>query len=453
MAKLLQVLGLLAVGLLAAPRSSRADQPSSAANTPHVAGERRVHWQFFQPVDVRPAASAELAEFLLTREVFDAARLDLADLRLFDADDREIPYALQIRRTQDKTETVAAEIFNRTEGPDLTSQLSLDLGEERVEHNELQVHVEGQDFRRQVRVEGSDDGEAWSRIVDQQLLNFQTAQRNWVNRTVRYPSPSRYRYLRVTVWPDPEVDEAPVAIETVTVRRRVEVPGEFVTWPVALGERQALREQGNPASSWILELGGRDVPCSRLRVEVGDAEFVRDWSLEAGGPAETGEPFRRIASGTWRRRAGQASRLLEARFDEVQAARLRLIVTDHRNPPLEIRQITAEAAARAVVFPDPPRVQPELRLFYGNPAAAAPHYDFARNLPTRLEPAPPQLSLGTRQENPTYQPQPLPWTERWPALIYVLLGLAIAVLGLLILNLARTAIRIADERPAEAPAS
>jgi hypothetical protein len=112
--------------------------------------------------------------------------------------------------------------------------------------------------------------------------------------------------------------------------------------------------------------------------------------------------------------------------------------------------VSARAAAPARVIIAEPGKSPvgPWRLYFGNPKAEAPNYDFARNLPPRLEPPPARLKLEPRQENPVYQPEPLPLTERLPWLIYVLLGAAVAVLGLLIASLARAAITAADARDA-----
>jgi hypothetical protein len=109
------------------------------------------------------------------------------------------------------------------------------------------------------------------------------------------------------------------------------------------------------------------------------------------------------------------------------------------------------AAAREVVFADPGQDVTRLKLYYGNPRAESPRYDFARNLPTTLEPAPARLTLAERRENPDYRPAPLPFTERWPWAIYVILGAVSLALGLIIISLARTAIRVHDAGRAAAP--
>ena len=67
-------------------------------------------------------------------------------------------------------------------------------------------------------------------------------------------------------------------------------------------------------------------------------------------------------------------------------------------------------------------------------------YDFARNLPHRLEPEPDRTAVNQRRDNPMYVPAPLPFTERWPWLIYVVLSAVCIVLGAIIVNLSRAAI-------------
>ena len=266
------------------------------------------------------------------------------------------------------------------------------------------------------------------------------------DREFRYP-PSRFRFLRVRVERDPQVDDRPIELGSVIVWRKVEVPGEFLEQPAPLGPREPVQADGGPGSAWVLELGGDRVPCDRLTLDVADPEFVRNYHIEAAGLAsDPDRPFQRVGEGLWRRRAGEPRAPLVAAFAEVAASRLKLVVTDHRNPPLDLRAATFRAAARQVVFADPGPGVTGLRLYFGNPKAEPPQYDFARNLPATLDPPPTRLILAGRHENPDYRPEPKPFTERWPWLIYVILGAISLGLGLIIVSLARTAVRLHDAR-------
>jgi hypothetical protein len=91
-----------------------------------------------------------------------------------------------------------------------------------------------------------------------------------------------------------------------------------------------------------------------------------------------------------------------------------------------------------------------LRLYFGNPKAQAPNYDFSRFLPATLVPEPSraQWSSAGVQPNPTYVPEPKPWSERWPWLVYVVLGTASLVLLVILAVLARKALVKSDPQHA-----
>jgi len=412
-----------------------------------TATESLAAWEFIQDVPINKEGDSPWVDFILTPNVFDAARSDLADLPLYDASGGEVPYALRVRHPKDTTEKVEARKFNVVRDPAGSSQLSLDLGEVRIEHNEVEVKTPGTNFRRRVLLEGSDDGDAWNNLTEENLIHFQAGEEKLVDDAISY-TPCRYRYLRITVSRDRQVDKDPVSIGEVTVQRRVEVPGEIVTRTAELGERRAERTDRAAGSAWFIDLGGDAVPVDRIMVEIADGEFARDYHVEAGGPPNTKQRFRRVGDGFWRRRAGEKKQDMVAEFQEQTAARLKLVVTDHRNDPLQIQSVRVGAPARAVIAARDPSRDGPLRLYLGNAKAEAPNYDFARNLPKKLDPPPVRLALADRQENPVYEPEPLPLTERLPWLIYVLLGAAVAVLGVLIISLARAAITVADARQA-----
>ena len=417
-----------------------------AAVEPGRNAESLSAWKYFAEVPLAGPGQAPLLDLVLPPSVFDAARVDLADLRLYDGQLRDVPYALRVRNEIDTTEAVAATEFNRVPDSSGTSQLSLDLGDKPTQHNEVEVNTPGDNFCRRVLLEGSDDGNAWNKLVDDFVVCFPAGDKPFVDKTLAY-TPSRYRYLRITVHRDPQNDTQPVEIGEYVVRRRVKVPGELDVRQVPFGAREPVRADGGPGSRWMVDLQGTGVPVDRLLVAVADEAFVRNYYIEAGGPPDSNERFWRVTTGVWQRRAGEPKQELVAEFgQEVNAARLRLVVTDNANQALNLQTVKVAAPARVVIAQRPAAVTGPWRLYYGHPKAEAPNYDFARNLPQKIAPPPERLTLGPRQVNPGYEPEPLPLTERLPWLIYVLLSAAVAVLALLIVNLARVSIQISDLR-------
>src|SRR6266481_6066417 len=109
-------------------------------------------WPFFVEVNPRLRAPGTY-DLVVPFPVMDKARADLADLRLYDAKGREIPYALRIRKEVDDTREVAARVFNQATTGSTTSEMSVDLGENAGEHNEVEIDTAGTNFRRRVDLE------------------------------------------------------------------------------------------------------------------------------------------------------------------------------------------------------------------------------------------------------------------------------------------------------------
>ncbi len=180
------------------------------------------------------------------------------------------------------------------------------------------------------------------------------------------------------------------------------------------------------------------MPCERLRLQVAGAEANRPFRLEIANP---NEPRQDIGNIDWKWRRDAKGSILEAAFPEVIARRLRLVVTDFDNPPLNIAGAEYTSCVRQVIFPTAAEAKftPPLWLYYGNPEANAPHYDLERQLPAVLHPQPVQATLGEQRDNPAYVPPPESLSQRMPWLVYVVLGVACAVLlGILALLAQRT---------------
>lgn len=426
-----------------------ARQESPAA--PRGSSEPLTAWQWYQDVRLPDWKEApRWIDFVLTTGVFDRSQVDLADLRLYDAKNREVPYALRIRRPRDEQVQLSSREFNRAAAPDRSAELSLDLGEAPDEHNEINLNTNNINVRRRLQLEGSSDGKTWSSMkLDKEfLVHFQVDSQVVDVSRFRY-TPSRFRYLRVHVSPDPGLTDDKPEITSVGVFRTIRVAGEDITLPASLGERQPERGDGGPGSAWIIDLGeGSSVaspkalprhgpPCQRLNFEISDSEFSRPYRLEIPGTEDEEAMIhtnQTVANGVWERRLGEKPRPLVIELSpEVTVRRLRLVVTDHRNPPLDIKSVNFTAPVRQVIFAPTPDLTPPLRLYFGQPTAQRPQYDFEALLPANLEPAPQRGTLQPTQANPVYQPPPLPLTERWPWLVYVVLGAAsLVLLGILV---------------------
>jgi hypothetical protein len=189
--------------------------------------------------------------------------------------------------------------------------------------------------------------------------------------------------------------------------------------------READPYQGRPASIWRLDLGGR-VPLQSLVINVGQSAFSRPFQLEAVDDPAAPQP---LASGDLTRSEEHGGAPVQIDFREQFARRLKLTITDDRNPPLAINGIDARSAAREVIFQS---ANQTIRLYYGNPKGMAPHYDVATTTAGAS-----RLTLGPELPNPAYRAEPKPLSERSPWLVYLVLIGACAALAAILVNLAK----------------
>ena len=393
-------------------------------------------WPYY--LEVTPEKSTPgMYDVIVPLAVFDKSGAELDDLRLFDSTNREIPYAIRVRKEIDEVERFEGSLFNHAQVGS-ASEVSVDLGEDPDEHNQVEIETSGGNFRRQVSVEGSDSGRDWRMLNNSGVVISFTSENNSVeSNRISYPA-SRYRYLRVRVQRDTLSDDAAPRITGVTAMKAIREKGQFASWSVPVPSYDLLRNQGAHASAWIIDLGAR-APCERLTLEIDDDSFTRPFQVESFDDPQNPTW---IASGTLTRHSEDRDKPVVIVFDEEENVRtLRLQITDYSNPTLNITSIQASAPARQLVFELKEPVSQPLRLYFGNSNVPAPHYDFENELQSKLSSEPSHSTFGNVTANPEYRPEPRPLTERVPWLIYIVLVASSIALAFILFSLARSAMR------------
>lgn len=403
-------------------------------------------WQFFQDIQGIDKVESRYLALALPPEVFGKSRQDLSDLRIADARGTRVPYAKRELRPRYQRDPVriARQFDEGKNEAKRYSQVNLELEDPGPQgHNEIEIKTPGMDFRRRVQVLSSNNATFDNPIVflDRFLVRYAVDGRVLDLRTLHYPS-QRSRYLQVRVYADPQADKDIPAIESVMVRRTISTPGTYGPWTPAQHEpRQAIRTESGPGSGWFIT-AGEPIPWEQLRFRTRDEEVERPFRLQIANPDQ---PRQDIGGVEWRWQRDQEVRYLVADFPEVFASRLRLVITDYANPPLNIEEVEFRFPVRQIIFTlDDKKLQRPLRLYYGNPSAGAPNYDFQKRLPAEIKPPPATVTLGPREGNPAYRPPPPTLQERMPWLIYVILGIACLSLLAILTALARTVIRRHD---------
>lgn len=427
------------VGLLIAASVRAQDEDAGAAERDPT----HAQWPWYAEIMQPPTTGAWYA-FATPADVFGKATPDLRDLRLADAKGTRVPYVLRI--LHGKAEITPVPILRQFDaGPSEKNrwyQVSLALGDPGNGHNEIEIETPGTNYRRRVQVfaDKTDRFEDPKPLLpkDKYLVHFDVDA--GVVRIKRFNySLQQARFLQVRVEADPVADKEIPPITAVHVRRKIVTPGVETSHRGALQGRQDVRTDQGPGSAWFIDFQ-EPLPCGKLRFSAAGDIVERPHQVQIANPKE---PRQFVPVSEWRVQEAQGQQTLEIVLSrEVVAQRLRFVVTDFANPPLDLHSVEAVAAVRQVIFEAPPnRFAWPLRLYFGNTEAGPARYDLEKKLPPVLEPAPVAVTVGPRIANPAYQPPTPPLHERQPWLIYTVLGVASAVLLGLLMLLARQAMK------------
>jgi hypothetical protein len=105
--------------------------------------------------------------------------------------------------------------------------------------------------------------------------------------------------------------------------------------------------------------------------------------------------------------------------------------------PLMLESVQLEMVERSLCFDA--QAGGSYELYYGDAALAAPQYDYAKLFTLQANAT--ELTAGSEQANPTYQPRPdeRPFTEKHPALLWAALAAVILLLGAIALRSVKAA--------------
>jgi hypothetical protein len=412
-------------------------------------------WSHMAAVETGVAPAKGVIEFPLEPGVYDLARADLSDIRITGRADVEIGYVVRASAGTSSSTPVAVRLYNRTFVPGKQSSVTADFGG-RILKNRIEVLTPGEDFRRKVMIEGSDDGESW-RMVLQTAFLFKVdgggGRPAYEKKEVPFPDNDQ-RYLRVTVY-NGQDDPERVEIEDVRAMRTVSEPPETLPVPVAGTDRS--ENEREKATLVTLDLKYRHLPLYDLTLDFGDENFFRRVSVlgrnaatrivktpveEAPAREKTvEEPWVAITSGVVYRYAGEAP-ADESRTVSLRGAKYRYLLVRIENaddPPLQFEGAAVRRLSERIDFQ--PRDGVPFTLYVGNADARRPGYDIVYTIDRLRAGGVQHAALSALRPNPMFgaPARPVPWSEKHKRLLWVALLLILMILGWLVFRQARSA--------------
>lgn len=394
----MKLLTSLAVLLLFAESPSHPQQA-----IPYFANTREVHI-------VEPGKQNY---FVVDEEIWNHARPDLGDLRLYDGDS-PVQYALSEQHDGITSEEVEAKILNLGA---VSGHTEFDLDTQGLaEYDRLRLRLDARDFVATASVSGGDaPGQATRVQLPPSTLYDFSKEQIGSNSLLKLP-PSSFRYLHVKL----SAGVLPQQVKGVTLYNQHEQKASWTKVGSCAAPQQKQR------LTVITCTVPERVPLARVDFQITPPQvnFRRSVAIEdSKGQQVSSSEISRV-------RVNRAGTLVTNEQLSVNVlvatSQLTINVDNGDNPPLAITAAQPLALERRVYFD--PQGKSALRLYYGDEKLSAPVYDYARFF--REDPLPSEAQLEPGSQNPQYagRPDERPWSERHTAVLWA--AMLVAVLGL-----------------------
>lgn len=405
-------------------------------------------WKYQAQVTVEEG-TGQYCIMALTPDIYDAARGDLADIRLLDAHGQQVPYVLA--KPGDITDRLkySPALINRSTNEDGAAMVTLDFGRQIVK-NQIEVDTGGNNFRRPVKVEGSNDNVQFFTVVDTAFV-FAVDYRTRFE-TVDLPG-NDYRYLRITVEPMATEEKSPVINAVRAFKHESKLAKRQ---PVKMVQVEHSENEKNKSSIYVYDLAYRHLPISEIELDVADNAFYRYVTILGRDEAtrkvkidrednrqrfrEVEVAWKSIISGTIYRYPEASGKKRQKLVLRVPSGRriyryLKIVISNYDDKPMAINSTSAKMIADNIVFTAQDDIAPT--FYVGSQSAGKPRFDLVQRLNNPLQVKARVANLGEIINNPLFgqvEGKTTPWTEKHKVLLWIIMGILVAVLGAFILK-------------------
>ena len=290
------------------------------------------------------------------------AQPDLRDVRLYDAQNREVGYLLVHPR---KAQQWIAGTMLPVAPAKNTSGFELDLGDA-IHVDRIRIDGIAAPFLKRVTLEGSGDRARWTLLADATV--FDLPEQDLRHTEVPFPA-GAYRYLRVT-WDDRT--SARVAATSAAAREVFAGNAPAATFAVPFAKRTSEPRR----SRYRITLPGPNLPITAIEIVVPRGNVYRAAQITEPRLGRNEIAPARVGSATVKRaeRDGAVAAEMTIPVSSIEGRELDLVIEDGNNPPLEIDAIRAHLAPQPWIYFESPDGAP-LRARYGDADARLPLYD------------------------------------------------------------------------------
>lgn len=353
-------------------------------------------------------------------DVWKYARLDLADIRLYDGQS-QVPYQLVKQSGGSVSQETSAKILNLGEVGGHT-EFDLEVGG-LPEYDRVRLSLDAKNFINSTQVQGrqSLNDSSGTNLGNPTLYDF-TAEGLGNNDLLKF-STSSFPYLHVRMAPG----ILPKQVKSAYLSNFAETKA---TWTTA----GVCNSTGTVGKESVFDCTiNEKMPVERIAVKLPDSAVNFNRTVVIADPR--GEIY---SSGAICRvrmsRNGQnvASENLTLDTYSQSKGNLQIRIENGDDPPLPIGTVEPLSYERRLYFD--PHGKTGVRMYYGDEKLSAPSYDYAKFFQQAPDAAVAQLGAAEANAQFTGRPDERPWSERHKGVLWAAMVLAVLALGALALR-------------------
>jgi hypothetical protein len=379
------------------------------------------NWEYKKEIAV--VDGGRVANVKIDAETYNHSKDDLSDLRIVNNEGKEVPYKLEILESTKEMIRFEPRLYNLSNIPSEFTEFYLDMGENSETINKLHIVTPDKNFRRKVEIFGSDDSKKWYKIRDDAyIFNFHTDDYTSALTDLNFAD-TRRRYLKIIIWNE---KEKPLEIEECWVYRQKIFKAQMDQIPFKMISR--IENEEKKRTEIILDFVYNNIPKNEISLNFDSPGYHR--SVCAFESTDS-EDWRYLGSGViYRFDEGNRNNIIN--LGEARDKYLKILIYNQDDRPLKIEDISAFGNQRLIYFPVEKNKQ--YFLFYGNPDARRPTYEFEKLLPHVESKKSVMVLLEKEQHNEDYSRVIEVLKEDQQFIIWPMVTFVIVALGFLIIK-------------------
>jgi hypothetical protein len=379
------------------------------------------NWEYKKPISV--ADMEGLASIKIDAETYNHSKEDLSDLRIVNNENKEIPYKLEVLESTKEIERFEPHLYNLSNIPNEYTEFYLDMGEPTQTINKLHIVTPDKNFRRKVEILGSDDNKKWFKIRDDaHIFNFHTDDYTSALTDLNFPDTKR-RYLKIIVW---NKKEKPLEIEKCWVYRQKIFKAQMDQMPFKMISR--IENEEKKRTETILDFVYNNVPKNEINLNFASPGYYRSVCAFESNDSEN---WKYLGSAViYRYDKENKNNVIP--LGEARDRYLKIFIHNEDDRPLKIEDISVYGNGRLLYFPV--EKNEKYFLFYGNPEARKPTYEFEKLLAHMESKKSVMVQLEKEQANEDYSRVREVFKEDQQFIIWPMVAFVIVALGFLIIK-------------------